>query len=138
LVIAPSIAMVSSTALAEKDGMHMMHKMHKGDANQVEVKMTKLEDGTFKAVVTSTTTVNGEANTTAQVFTGTKAEVKAQVHKLKGMNVLAKSCAGCKGKKELCANCKKKAACKKQSAKTVMTKSCCKGKTAASCANKKA
>ncbi|MFK5890676.1 MAG: V-type H(+)-translocating pyrophosphatase, partial [Flavobacteriaceae bacterium] len=125
LVIAPSIAVDVPTKVADmKEVTVDMHKMHKADmANEVQVKMTKQDDGTFKAVVITTTTVNGKANKNEQVFTGTEAEVKAQIHKIKGMDVSLKGCANCKGKKELCANCKKKAA-----AKTTATCPDCKGK----------
>jgi K(+)-stimulated pyrophosphate-energized sodium pump len=105
LVIAPSIAVVSSTKVADMDAanMHQMHQMHKQESTKaVEVKMTKQDDGTFKAIVTTTTTINGEVNTNEQVFTGTEVEVKAQVDKLKDVNVVADRCPMCKGKKELC------------------------------------
>jgi len=113
LVIAPSIALNAPTKVADMDAvnMHQLHQMHKQENTKaLEVKMTKQDDGTFKAVVTTTTTVNGEVKTNEQVFTGTEAEVKAQVDKLKGVNVVADRCPMCKGKKEMCASCKAKAA----------------------------
>jgi len=113
LVIAPSIAVDAPTKVADMDAgnMHQMFQLHKQeDAKAIEVKMTQQDDGTFKAIVATTTTVNGEVKTDEQVFTGTEAEVKAQVNKLKGVEVIAVGCANCKGKKELCAACKKKAA----------------------------
>jgi|FLOH01.1.fsa_nt_gi K(+)-stimulated pyrophosphate-energized sodium pump len=133
LVIAPSIAVISTTQVADVNATTVKAcDMHKADTSkQVEVKMTKLDDGTFKAVVATSITKNGEVNTNEQIFTGTEEEVKAQVDKLKDVNVTVAGCANCKGSKELCAACKNKAA------KTAMTKSCCKGKSGASCPNEK-
>ena len=112
LVIAPSIAEVSPNKVADVMEVTVdMHKMHNTDkAKDVQVKMTKQEDGTFKAIVTTSVTKDGKTTQTEQVFTGTEEEVKAQVHKLNGMTTSFKRCANCKGKEKMCPLCKKKAA----------------------------
>ena len=81
LVIAPSIALSSEdvSAYAESTSASV--------SKEVKVEMNSNEDGTFKAVVTTTTTENGEASTDYQVFEGTEAEVKAKVEALKGVEV---------------------------------------------------
>ncbi len=112
LVIAPSIAEVSPNKVADVMEVTVdMHKMHNTDkAKDVQVKMTKQDDGTFKAVVTTSVTKDGKTTQNEQVFTGTEEEVKAQVHKLNGMTTSFKRCANCKGKEKMCPMCKKKAA----------------------------
>lgn len=113
LVIAPTLYQISKdkNENVKTVELHQIHQIHKQENTKaVEVKMTKQDDGTFKAVVTTSTTVNGEVKTNEQVFTGTEAEVKLQVDKLKEVNVVADSCPMCKGKTEMCANCKAKAA----------------------------
>jgi len=113
LIIASSIAEVSPTKVADMNAVNMnqVHQVQvQENTKAVEVNMTKLDDGTFKAVVTTTTTVKGEVKTTEKVFTGNEAEVKAQVDKLKDVNVVADRCPMCKGKTEMCATCKAKAA----------------------------
>ena len=74
LVIAPSIAVISTTQVADVNATTVKAcDMHKADTSkQVEVKMTKLDDGTFKAVVATSITKNGEVNTNEQIFTGTE------------------------------------------------------------------
>jgi K(+)-stimulated pyrophosphate-energized sodium pump len=56
-------------------------------SKEVKVEMTKNEDGSVKAVVTTTTTENGEAVTKDDIFEGTEAEVKAKLDALKDVNV---------------------------------------------------
>ena len=54
---------------------------------QVEVQMKKNNDGTVEATVTSTTTSNGKSLVTEQLFSGTEAEVKAQIESLEQNSV---------------------------------------------------
>ena len=51
------------------------------------VKMDANDDGTAKAVVTTTMTENGKETSTEQVFEGTEAEVKTQIKALKDVDV---------------------------------------------------
>ena len=65
-----------------------MHSALKGaakheDGKEVQVKMEANEDGTAKAIVTTTTNKNGEAVTTEEVFEGTKEEVEAKLEAYK-------------------------------------------------------
>ena len=58
------------------------------EEKQVKVNMEKNDDGTVKATVTTTTTINGEeATVDEQVFEGTVAEVKTQIKALKDVDV---------------------------------------------------
>ncbi len=103
LVIAPSIHVDTPTKVADNmtEITVDLHKMHKTDAtNEIQVQMTKQDDGTFKAVVTTTLTEGDKTTSNKQIFTGTETEVKEQVHKLKGMDM--ESCPMCKDKKGLC------------------------------------
>jgi len=98
LIIASSLP--QPEAPAKTAGMNIsatIHQMHKTDATKkVQVKMTKQDDGTFKAVITTLVTKDGKITTNKKVFTGTEAEVKAQVKKLQSTKiVMTKSC--CKG-----------------------------------------
>jgi K(+)-stimulated pyrophosphate-energized sodium pump len=111
LVIAPSIHVDTETPTKVADNMTEitvdLHKMHKtNETNEIQVQMSKQDDGTFKAVVTTTLTKEGKVITNEQVFTGTETEVKEQVHKLKGMDM--ESCPMHKDKK-LCKKHKLKA-----------------------------
>lgn len=83
LVIAPSIALSSGdvTDYASKATEET------NISKEVKVEMNQNEDGTYKALVTTTTTENGETVTDEQIFEGTEAEVKAQVEALKGAEV---------------------------------------------------
>ena len=80
LVIAPSIALnvdaVSAHVLNNNSETVEMTK-------EVKIEMTKNEDGTFKAIVTTLTNENGEEATKYETFEGTEAEVKANVEALK-------------------------------------------------------
>ena len=90
LVIAPSIAMSADdvTAYAEQS-------VEKTEiSKEIKVDMNANEDGTVKAVVTTTTTENGNVTTEEKVFEGTEAEVKAKIDALKDVDVEIK-----KGKK---------------------------------------
>ncbi|MEQ6123158.1 sodium-translocating pyrophosphatase [Pseudotenacibaculum sp. MALMAid0570] len=50
----------------------------------IKVKMTKNDDGTVKAVVTTSTTENGETVTKEEIFEGTKEEVEKKIEAFKG------------------------------------------------------
>lgn len=85
LVIAPSIALSSEdvTAYVEGSTLAKQTSIYK----EVKVEMSENEDGTYKAMVTTTTTENGEAVSNVQVFEGTEDEVKVQVEALKDVEV---------------------------------------------------
>ncbi|MBT8393551.1 MAG: sodium-translocating pyrophosphatase, partial [Bacteroidia bacterium] len=84
LVIAPSIALnadeVSSYA-ASQDQMEVVGKEIK---KEVKVNIEKNDDGTAKAVITTTTTENGEETVKEEVFEGTMEEVEAKLEAYKG------------------------------------------------------
>ncbi len=94
LVIAPSIALDSvdvAKYVNEKAATEVVANEVK---KEVEVKMEKNEDGTVKAVVTTTTTENGETKIDEKILEGTEEEVKKQLESLKDVEVKVK-----KGKK---------------------------------------
>ncbi|MFL1013278.1 sodium-translocating pyrophosphatase [Flavisericum labens] len=80
LVIAPSIALSSDvvTAYVSEDVQLEQIEVTK----EVEVKMNKNEDGTVKAVVTTTTTKNGEESVVYETFEGLEEEVKTKIEAL--------------------------------------------------------
>jgi K(+)-stimulated pyrophosphate-energized sodium pump len=80
LVIAPSIALSSDDVTAYASNENNISK-------EVKVEMNQNEDGTFKAIVTTTTSENEETKTDYQVIEGTEAEVKAKVEALKDVEV---------------------------------------------------
>ncbi len=88
LVIAPSIA-ISDTDVAEyiKDHVKVETVASKGISKDVTVEMTKKEDGTFEAIVSTTNTVGEEMTTDVQVFSGTEEEIKGQLEQLKDVDV---------------------------------------------------
>ncbi|MFS4482456.1 sodium-translocating pyrophosphatase [Hyunsoonleella sp. 2307UL5-6] len=82
LVIAPSIAMSADvvTAYVSEDNNIEQVEIQK----EVKVNFTESSDnGIVKAVVTTITTINGEASTTYETITGTKTEVDAKVKAIK-------------------------------------------------------
>jgi K(+)-stimulated pyrophosphate-energized sodium pump len=81
LVIAPSIAISADAMMAYNEEKVATEMVQKQVEQQVKVEMSNVEDGSFKAVVTTTTESNGEVLTEeVKEFTGaTKEEVKAQV-----------------------------------------------------------
>ena len=83
LVIAPSIALSADSVAAYVEKASEKTEISK----EVKVEMNANEDGTYKAIVTTTTTENGEVKTDYQVFEGTEAEVKAQAEALKDVEV---------------------------------------------------
>ncbi|WP_100610831.1 sodium-translocating pyrophosphatase [Confluentibacter lentus] len=89
LVIAPSIALPSDevmTAYVSNNDIEteMVSK-------EIKVDMMENEDGTYKAVVTTVITKNGETSTSYENFTGTEAEVKANVETFKNKDNAVKS-----------------------------------------------
>ncbi|WP_396600704.1 sodium-translocating pyrophosphatase [Algibacter sp. R77976] len=81
LVIAPSIAMSSDDVSAYANNTNVIEQVEV--SKEVKVEMTKNDDGTSKAVVTTVTTKNGESSTNYETFEGTEAEVKASINALK-------------------------------------------------------
>ena len=86
LVIAPSIALSDAdiTEYNQENGIEMVsHEISK----EVQVMMSTNEDGSIKAVVTTTTSEDGTATTDEKVFEGTEEEVKAEIQNLKDVKV---------------------------------------------------
>ncbi len=77
LVIAPSIALSSDAISAYNADKASFTEVLK--EKFVDVDMENLEDGSVKAIITTTTKENGEESVTEQVFTGTMEEVQAQI-----------------------------------------------------------
>ncbi|PQB05056.1 sodium-translocating pyrophosphatase [Aureitalea marina] len=74
----------TTTVLADKQAVKDISK-------EVQVEMSVEDDGTHTAVVTVTTTENGEESTETRTFTGATAEdVKAQVEAFRGADVRVK------------------------------------------------
>ena len=90
LVIAPSIAMSADDVTAYAEQTVEKTEISK----EIKVDMNANEDGTVKAIVTTTTTENGATSTEEKVIEGTEAEVKAEIDALKDVDVEIK-----KGKK---------------------------------------
>ncbi|MDT8417816.1 MAG: sodium-translocating pyrophosphatase [Lutibacter sp.] len=87
LVIAPSIALsadeVAEYARENEPTEMVSHEISK----EVQVMMSTNEDGSVKAVVTTTTTENGTITVDEKVFEGTDEEVKAEIQNLKNVKV---------------------------------------------------
>ncbi|WP_282124066.1 sodium-translocating pyrophosphatase [Algibacter mikhailovii] len=77
LVIAPSIALSSDVVTAYISEGNEIEQVEV--TKEVKIEMTDNEDGTVKAVKTTVTTENGNESTRYETFTGTEAEVKAQI-----------------------------------------------------------
>ncbi|WP_088340573.1 sodium-translocating pyrophosphatase [Robiginitalea sediminis] len=75
LVIAPSIALSADSAIAYAEQKSEVSK-------RVEVKMESNEDGTYTALVTTTTEQDGQQQVSEEQFTGDLESVKAQVEQL--------------------------------------------------------
>jgi K(+)-stimulated pyrophosphate-energized sodium pump len=88
LVIAPSIALSSDAVTAYASNTNTTEQLEV--SKEVKVEMTKNDDGTTKAVVTTVMTKNGESSTNYETFEGTEAEVKASINALKedGKNII--------------------------------------------------
>jgi len=78
LVIAPSIAL----SLDNDSAMN---------TNEIRVEMTSENGEMAKAIITNTTTENGEVVTEEKIIEGTEEEVKAQIDALKDVNVKIKT-----------------------------------------------
>ncbi len=82
LVIAPILgghADNSADVVYEVNEVQFTENTAQNIEQSVKVEMTKNDDGTVKAVVTTTTTENGETVFKEEIFEGTEAEVKAKV-----------------------------------------------------------
>ncbi|MHB1146166.1 MAG: sodium-translocating pyrophosphatase [Lutibacter sp.] len=87
LVIAPSIAL-SADEVAEYAKENAPTEMVSHEiSKEVQVMMSTNEDGSVKAVVTTTTTDNGTITVDEKVFEGTETEVKAEIQNLKDVKV---------------------------------------------------
>jgi len=84
LVIAPSIALSSDTLTAYNEEKAATEMVTQSVQKEVRVEMKKNDDGTVNAIVTTTTTENGEKSVTEEVFAGTEEEVKAKIEAYKG------------------------------------------------------
>ncbi len=79
LVIAPSIAISADKMMAYNEE-RVATEVVEQQEQQIRVEMSNTEDGTFKAIVTTTTEINGEVSEVVEEFTGTtKEEVNAKV-----------------------------------------------------------
>ncbi|BFP39975.1 sodium-translocating pyrophosphatase [Flavobacteriaceae bacterium GF1] len=79
LVIAPSIAISADKMMAYNEE-RIPTEVVEQQEQQIRVEMSNTEDGTFKAIVTTTTEINGEVSEEVKEFTGTtKEEVNAKV-----------------------------------------------------------
>lgn len=87
LVIAPSIALDAVEVAAYNQENAATEMVAKEISKEVQVEMITNADGTVKATVTTTTTENGIISTEEKVFEGTEDEVKAEIQKLKDVNV---------------------------------------------------
>jgi K(+)-stimulated pyrophosphate-energized sodium pump len=80
LVIAPSIAISDADAAEYITNKDKIENVISEDVTKdVKVEMTKKADGSFEAVVTTTTKDGDKVTTVEKVFTGTEAEVKEQL-----------------------------------------------------------
>ena len=88
LVIAPSIALDAVEVTNYSNGKGATEVVAKEISKEVKVEMTKNDDGTAKATVTTTTTENGEVLTDVKIIEGLEEEVKTQLETLKGTTVI--------------------------------------------------
>jgi len=87
LVIAPSIAL-SSDAVSEHAAIKPATEIVNQEVQkQVQVEMTTNDDGTVKATVITTSTVNGETTKEEKVFEGSKEDVQKDLDNLKKDNI---------------------------------------------------
>ena len=93
LVIAPSIALDPAEVAAYNQESAPTEMVSQEVSKEVQVIMSTNEDGSTKAVVTTTTTENGTASTEEKVFEGTAEEVKAEIQNLKDVKVEVKTTA---------------------------------------------
>ncbi len=90
LVIAPSIALDAVEISEYSKEKAATEVVAKDISKEVKVEMTKNDDGTVKATVTTTTTENGDVTMEDKTFEGTEEEVKAQLDELKDVEVKSK------------------------------------------------
>ncbi|WP_034043167.1 sodium-translocating pyrophosphatase [Wocania ichthyoenteri] len=83
LVIAPSIAITTDGITAYTEEKEATELVAQNISKEIKVEMNEIEDGVFKAVVTTLINQNGEKSTNYVTFEGTEAEVKANVEALK-------------------------------------------------------
>jgi K(+)-stimulated pyrophosphate-energized sodium pump len=81
LVIAPSL--VSDATVTAYTSENNIEVEQVEVLKDVKVDMTKNDNGTAKAVVTTVTTKKGESSTSYETFEGTEAEVKASIATIK-------------------------------------------------------
>ena len=84
LVIAPSIALNADEVADYAYNQEQTEVVAKEVKNEVKVNIQKKDDGTAKAIVTTTSTENGEVLTKEEIFEGTLEEVKAKVEAYEG------------------------------------------------------
>ncbi len=84
LVIAPSIALNADEVSEYSKNKEQMEIVSNEIQKEVKVDIQKNDDGTAKALVTTTTTENGESVTKEEVFEGTMEEVEAKLEAYKG------------------------------------------------------
>lgn len=87
LVIAPSIALDPAEVAAYNQESAPTEMVSQEISKEVQVIMSTNEDGSTKAVVTTTTSEDGTATTEEKVFEGTEEEVKAEIQNLKDVKV---------------------------------------------------
>jgi len=87
LVIAPSIALDPAEVAAYNQESAPTEMVSQEISKEVQVIMSTNEDGSTKAVVTTTTSEDGTATTEEKVFEGTEEEVKAEIKNLKDVKV---------------------------------------------------
>jgi K(+)-stimulated pyrophosphate-energized sodium pump len=88
LVIAPSIALDAAEVAEYAKENAPTEMVSQQISKEVQVIMSTNEDGSVKAIVTTTaTTENGTISTEEKVFEGTDAEVKAEIKNLKDVKV---------------------------------------------------
>jgi K(+)-stimulated pyrophosphate-energized sodium pump len=91
LVIAPSIALDPAEVAAYNQENAPTEMVSQKISKEVQVIMSTNEDGSVKAVVTTTTNEDGTATTEEKVFEGTEEEVKAELQNLKNVKVEVKT-----------------------------------------------
>ncbi|WP_372746186.1 sodium-translocating pyrophosphatase [Lutibacter sp.] len=87
LVIAPSIALENADLDPYTQEKAATEVVSNQINKEVNIEMTKNEDGTVTANVVITTTANGEISVDEQVFSGTEEEVKLKLDALKNVDV---------------------------------------------------
>ena len=86
LVIAPSIAITTDGIAAYTEEKNATELVAQNISKEIKVEMNEVDNGVFKAVVTTVVNENGEKSTNYETFEGTEAEVKQAVSNLKKEN----------------------------------------------------